>query len=233
MADRRKLTNGCTIAWNELLQTVVSAFPRPLLVTLSNAVKPTQVQRHPQGREDSSPTDAAPVATLKQSVGARTTSDFVYSDIGPQAQAAFTNHPHPVYAQTEPYQFRNTNCSIPPHRTPLYYALASSTVYYVPKAPDASPVTASSMLFDALLSDRDPSGYTLQLLCSHAHAQSTFVLPLSRHLQDVVQSFVDLQVLARERWSFSESDGRDVAILPWHIAATSMLSEYDMGSLQL
>lgn len=193
-------------------------------MTVTNVVEPLATAP--------TPTTASPVPTattdsqqggdsLKLSAGAKLQS-FTYADIGPQARAAFVNHPHPVLPS-------------PTNARPEYYTAAAAHVCYVPKAAEESkvPIVDSPCPLAASSENTQPAGYTLQMLCSFAHPQSTFILPLSRHVQDVVQSFVDLQVLARERWSFSELDGPGVEILPWHLAAVQMLAQYDLGSLDL
>lgn len=223
-------------AWNELLAPAVVTFAKPLMVSIINVVAPTEVYLQPSTIHAESGGPISPPATpglttLRQSVGQRQVQSMTYSDTSPRARASFSSHAHPVRLHDKASIPSPSNCS------PTYYAIASSNIYFVRKAiaegGAASQPASLPEDLDTHGKQTYPRGYTLQLLCTFAQPQSTCALPLSRHLQDVVQSFVDLQVLARERWSFSELDGKDVSILPWHLAAVELLAAYDMAEFNL
>lgn len=104
---------------------------------------------------------------------------------------------------------------------PLYSSLSTATVRYGPK------VAAHDFKF---VKPSQVEGFSLNMLLTASHPSSTYVQPLSRHIQDVMQSFVDLHVIARERWSLPGRHG-DLGGLPWHLAAVTLITTYDIESL--
>ena len=143
--------------------------------------------------------------------------DFVYLDDHRAVRVSFVTHPSPVYEDTG----GGTDAwSLPRLRRPLLHALASSTTYFVPRQRQAPTTTTARTVSD---SSRLAS-YSVHLLLTVAHPASSCNFPLSRHLADLASSFVHLQTLTKHRWSISESDGDDVDILPWHLAAVCVMS---------
>ena len=143
--------------------------------------------------------------------------DLVYLDDHRAVRVSFATHPIPVYEDGggEPVAW-----SVPRLRRPLLHALASSTTYFVPRQPKPTLTTTART---TPASSRVAS-YSVHLLLTVAHPASSCTFSLSRHFADLASSFVHLQTLTKHRWSISESDGDDVDVLPWHLAAVCVMS---------
>ena len=193
-------------AWNELLQSCVPGLARPASVTITCTSDCLNV---------SSETS---IASIQAGAAARTnTVDAVYSHARVTVQAAFPRHPIAVF---EDDSLSNSNTQVT--RKQICYALASSFVHYVPKS-----ISASGQSVVNPVSTR----YCLHILLSASHPYCTYPHSLSSHLHDLIQSFVDLQVLGQERWSLTDINDANIAILPWHLAAVLLLQRYSIESL--
>ena len=133
-----------------------------------------------------------------------------------------SHYPTPVYAQQ-----RETAAHLPTLPEKLYYALASCSIFFPggelaggqpSTIADLGPATAS---------------YKIDLLAAATHPLSSYNRQLGHHMSDVAQSFIDLFVLGRERWSNSPyGEGAHIAThLPWHLASVSHMPSFDLESL--
>lgn len=203
-------------AWQDLLHLSVPALKRPAAVFLC-CTGQSAFTSFSDAKSDKLKDENARIVN-KPSINAK--ADTVYSEEDRSVKSVLNAHPAPVYegAPTSSTPF------MPTPRRILYYALATASIVHIPKIPLQSSTAKGNT------PSVQPSGYALHVLSSVSHPLSSYNLPLSRHISDVTQSFVNLQALAKHRWSITNEDGEGVDVLPWHLAAVSIFSSYTIDA---
>lgn len=207
------------IGWHELIQTCIPSLVHPAMVTISSVTPTTGVTFEWKASAADIRDDVA------RSSFRLSTSNNVQAVDG-QERAYVYHAPYPCAVHQE--QSSDSVIGLPQPRSKLYYSLASSSVYY----PEPMCLSTSE---SRIQEDRcsPASSYKIDLLAVGTHALSTYNRQLSSHMIDVTQSFVDLYVLAKHRWSlnYATEHPHGVGKLPWHLVAISTMPNFMLDSL--
>lgn len=147
--------------------------------------------------------------------------DIYHVEGQPLVYISHSPYPAPIYDRES-----ETLNSLPSLPEKIYYNLASSSLYF-PRG-DFGDERLNSHAFHAAT-----ASYRIDLLAAAAHPLSSYNRQLSSHMSDLAQSFVDLYVLAKERWAATPYSSRSDSLthLPWHLASVSHMPSFELDSL--
>lgn len=205
----------CT-AWCEILQNAMLQLAHPAMVTILSLTPVTSTTYEaPQPAASSS--DTLPSLS---GISLATAPEAVYVDGTVRAVVSHSPYPAAVYPNDT-----EESGHLPDTSERVYYALACSSVYF----PTARVDVQSSKTTLKPSSD----SYSLNLLAVATHPLSTYNRQLASHMIDLAQSYVDMCVIARERWALGSGEtGRGaVSHLPWHLQAVTYMPTFNVDSL--
>jgi hypothetical protein len=201
------------LAWAELVQSSVQLLPRPAFVTICSVSRASRSSCDIQAQaKDSVQVSGLNLARMP---------DVLVMDGQPMAFVSNSAYPQAVYSDLPSAK----TLGVPSAAKRLYYSLATSSVYFARSTP----------LIDQngpLSPGPSSSSYRIDLLVAVSHPSSAYNRQLASHMADLAQSFIDLYVLGKERWSHSGERGDGtLSHLPWHLAAVSSIPSYDLDLL--
>lgn len=149
-----------------------------------------------------------------------TTPEALYVDGTVRALVSHSPYPTAIYSNDN-----EESGDLPNTSEKVYYALASSSVYFPIGRVDAQ---ASETTIKPA-----SDSYSLNLLAVAAHPLSTYNRQLASHMIDLAQSYVDMCVIARERWALGSGETGRAAVshLPWHLQAVTYMPTFNVDSL--
>lgn len=202
-------------AWCEILQNGVHQLVRPCVVTICSIVPPASSTSALSQRTRLSDQASHNGVNVTNAPAAH------YADGQPLVYISHSLYPMPVYTAGDDNIDHQPSLLLK-----LYCALASSSLYFPASTPN----------YEETVDRRFPpamAAYQIDLLVVATHPLSSYNRQLANHMADMAQSFVDLYVMARERWAMNpfSGEGSPVSHLPWHLASVASMSNFDLEAL--
>lgn len=197
------------------MQSGVSQFAHPCVVTICSVSSTASSTCAMSQQANPSP------SVIYNGTSTTNMRGTYYCDGQPLVYISHSQYPTPVYTASH----LDTD-QLPGLSQRLYYALASSSLYFPASTTDCEK-TVRPAIFPAT------TAYKIDLLAIATHPLSSYNRQLASHMSDIAQSFVDLHVLAKERWAMNSGPASSFTLsrLPWHLASIAHMTDSDLEAL--